>query len=282
MFRALTIAAAIALASLGVAHAETNAEHPHDHPFSFDGAVGNYDMAQVQRGYQVYQQVCSACHAMDHLAYRHLGERGAPFAAYNVRNHETGEVEMRVGLPHGEHGTFVDVTENPWVRELAAAVTITDTDPNSGQPTDRPGRISDHFRRPFPNEIAARAGNGGAYPPDLSVITSARHGGADYIYAILTGYTGETRGTLHENPYFPGRYIAMPPPLTDGVVAYEDANTPQTIDQYAADVTAFLQWASDPHMEERKRLGLVVIAFLIVLAGLLYLSYKQVWRGQSH
>jgi cytochrome c1 len=283
MLRALTIAASLFVASLaGPAFAADDAEHPEDYPFSFDSPVGSYDMAQVQRGYQVYQQVCAACHSMEHLSYRHLGERGGPFAAYNVRNHETGEVEMRVGLPHGAHGTFVDVTENPWVREFAAAATISDIDPSSGQPVDRPGRISDRFRQPFANEIAARAANGGAYPPDLSVITSARHGGADYLYSLLVGYTGEFRGTLYENPYFPDRYIAMPPPLLEGIVAYEDPNTPQTVDQYAADVTAFLQWAADPHMEERKRLGLVVMVFLLVLASLLYLSYKQVWRGQKH
>lgn len=280
MLRALTAAAAILIASAGVAFAAGDAEHPHDHAFSFDSPVGTYDMGAVQRGFQVYQQVCAACHSMDHLSYRHLGEKGGPFAAYMVRNHETRAMEPHVGRPaHG--GSFIDVTDNPWVRAIASGVTVTDVDPNSGQLADRPGRISDRFRRPFQNEIAARAANGGAYPVDLSVITSARHGGADYIYALLTGYTGESEGALHENPYFPGHMIAMPPPLNEGAVAYADG-TPTTVEQYAADVTHFLQWAADPHMEERKRLGIVVLAFLIVLSGLLYLSYKQVWRGESH
>jgi ubiquinol-cytochrome c reductase cytochrome c1 subunit len=280
MLRALTAAAAVLLASVGVAMAAGDAEHPHDHPFSFDSPLGGYDMGAVQRGYQVYQQVCASCHSMDHLAYRHLGERGGPFALYMVRNHETGEMEPHVGQPeHG--GQFVDVTENPYVRALAAAVTISDVDPNSGQMADRPGRISDRFRRPFPNEIAARASNGGAYPPDLSVITSARHGGADYIYSLLVGYTGAQEGVLYENPYFPGHRIAMPPPLIEGAVAYEDGS-PTTVEQYAADVTSFLQWAADPHMVQRKQLGVVVLAFLLVLAGLLYLSYKQIWRNESH
>lgn len=281
MLRALTAAAAIVIATFGVASAAGDAEHPRDYPFSFEGPLGGYDMGAVQRGFQVYQQVCAACHSMNHLAYRHLGERGGPFALYMVRDHETGELGPHVGEPeHG--GRFVDVTENPYVRGIAAAVTISDVDPNTGQMTDRPGRISDYFRSPFPNEIAARAANGGAYPADLSVITSARHGGADYIYSLLTGYTGESEGVLYENPYFPGHMIAMPPPLSDGLVAYSDPETPQTAAQYAADVTHFLQWAADPHMVERKRLGVVVLAFLLALAALLYLSYKQVWRNESH
>lgn len=281
MLRALTAAAAVFVAAVGVAFAAGEAEHPHDHPFSFDSPVGNYDMAAVQRGFQVYQQVCSTCHAMEHLSYRHLGEEGGPFALYIVRNHETGEPERHIGKPaHG--GSFVDVTENEYVRAIANAVTITDIDPSTGQPMDRPGRVSDRFRSPFPNEIAARASNGGAYPVDLSSITKARHGGADYIYALLTGYTGVSEGVLHENRYFPGGMIAMPPPLADGQVAYSDPETPQTVAQYAEDVTYFLQWAGDPHMEERNRMGIVVLAFLLVLSGLLYLAYKQVWRGESH
>lgn len=280
MLRALTAAAAVAVVAVGVAFAAAEAEHPHDYPYSFDSPVGTYDMAQVQRGFQVYNQVCASCHSMDHLSYRNLGEEGGPFAAYNVRDHETGEEKMQVG-PSGHGGSFVDVVDNPWVRAIAESHTITDIDPNSGQPTDRPGRISDHFRRPFPNEIAARASNGGAYPPDLSVITSARHGGADYIRSLLTGYTGETNGTLHHNRYFPGGWVAMPPPLAEGAVSYADG-TATTVEQYATDVAAFLQWASDPHMEQRKRLGLVVLAFLIALAGLMYLAYKGVWRGESH
>lgn len=281
MLRALTAAAAVAVVVAGAAFAASEAEHPHNYPYSFDSPVGGYDMTQVQRGFQVYNQVCSACHGMDHLAYRHLGEEGGPFAVYNVRNHETGEMEMRVGKPeHG--GTFVDVVDNPYVRAIAESQTISDIDPNSGQPTDRSGRISDHFRRPFPNEIAARASNGGAYPPDLSVITSARHGGADYIRSLLTGYNGEVNGTLHHNSYFPGGWIAMPPPLGEGIVAYSDAEVPQTVEQYATDVAAYLQWAADPHMEERKRLGFVVLAFLIALSMLMYLAYKGVWRNESH
>jgi ubiquinol-cytochrome c reductase cytochrome c1 subunit len=280
MLRALSVVAAIGIGALGVAFAAGEAEHPHNYPYSFDSPVGGYDMAQVQRGFQVYNQVCASCHGMDHLAYRHLGEEGGPFAAYNVRDHETGEEKMQVGRPeHG--GLFVDVVDNPWVRSIAESHIISDVDPNSGQLTDRPGRISDHFRRPFPNEIAARASNGGAYPPDLSVMTSARHGGADYIRSLLVGYDGQINGTLHHNRYFPGGWIAMPPPLVEGAVSYADG-TATTVEQYATDVSAYLQWAADPHMEERKRTGIVVLAFLIALAGLMWLAYKSVWRNEAH
>jgi ubiquinol-cytochrome c reductase cytochrome c1 subunit len=281
MLRALTAAAAVAtIAAAGVAFAAGEGERPAPHNFSFESPVGSYDMGAVQRGFQVYSQVCSSCHALEHLSYRNLGEEGGPFALYEVRNHETGAIERVVGKPeHG--GRFIDVTDNPYVRAIASAATISDVDPNSGQPTDRPGRISDHIRRPFPNEAAARASNGGANPPDLSVITSARAGGADYVRSILMGYTGETRGTLHANRYFTGGMIAMPPPLADGAVPYADGS-PTTVDQYATDVATFLQWAADPHMEVRKRTGIVVLAFLLVLSGLLYLAYKQVWRGESH
>ncbi len=281
MLRALSAAAAVVIAAVGVAFAAAEADHPQDYPFSFDSPVGSYDMASVQRGFQVYNQVCAACHGLDHLSYRNLGEEGGPFAVYRVRDHETGEPTLQVGRPaHG--GTFVDVVDNPYVRAIAETAMINDIDPNSGQPVERPGRISDRFRNPFPNEIAARAVNGGAYPPDLTVINLARHGGADYIRSLLIGYDGEVNGTLYHNRYFPGGWIAMPPPLGEGVVPYTDPEVPQTPEQYATDVAHFLQWTADPHMEERKRTGIVVLAFLIVLAGLMYLAYKQVWRGESH
>lgn len=279
---ALALAAAVAI-SAAPANAAEEAEHPPNHAFSFESPVGHYDMGAVQRGFLVYKQVCAACHSMDYMAYRHLGEEGGPFAAYRLRNHETGEMEMRVGLPAGAHGVeFVDVTDNPYVRAIAAEYQIPDIDPNTGEAIERPGRISDHFRRPYANEVAGRAANGGAYPVDLSVITSARHGGADYIRALLLGYTGETRGVQFANRYFAGGWIGMPPPLVaDGQVTYEDG-TEATVEQMATDVTHFLQWAADPHMETRKRTGIMVLVFLSVLAALLYLAYKQVWRGESH
>ena len=280
----LAAAAAIVALSAAAAFAVSEAEHPRDVVFSFDSPLGAYDMGAVQRGFAVYNQACSMCHSMDHLAYRHLGEQGGPFALYNVRDHETGEPEPQIGLQAGQHGALIDVTDNPYVRAIAQAASIPDIDPNSGQPIERPGRISDAFRAPFPNEIAARASNGGAFPPDLSEIVLARHGGADYIHALLTGYTGESRGervVQYVNPYFPGGLISMPPPLHAGAVSYNDG-TEASVEQMAQDVTVFLQWAADPHMERRKALGLQVLAFLLALSGLMYLAYKQVWRGESH
>lgn len=280
MRKFIIAAAATLVLATGAAFAAGEAEHPHDEPFSFDGPTGTYDMGAVQRGFAVYQQVCASCHSMNYLAYRHLGEEGGPFALYMVRDHATGEEAPHIGKPaHG--GTFVPVTDNPYIRSIAGAVQIPDTDPNDGSQIERPGRISDHFRRPFANEAAARASNGGAYPPDLSVITSARHGGADYIYALLTGYTGEVRGTQHVNRYFPGQLISMPPPLNAGAVTFDDG-TEASVEQMAHDVTTFLQWSADPHMETRKKTGFVALVFLALLAGLLYLSYKAVWRNESH
>jgi ubiquinol-cytochrome c reductase cytochrome c1 subunit len=283
MMRRLTIAA-LAVAALigGVAFAANEAKPPKPYTFTFDGPLGSYDMAAVQRGFQVYSQICSNCHSMEHLSYRELGEEGGPFAMYRVRNKHSGEMEARVGLPAGEHGEFVQVTDNPYVRAIAAGFQIPDVDPQTGEPTTRAGRITDHFRKPFANEIAARASNGGALPPDLSVIALAREGGVHYVRSVLTGYTGHTRGAQYENDYFPGRYISMPPPLSaDGLVSYSDG-TPSTREQMANDVANFLQWAADPHMEERKSMGVEVIIFLLVLTGLLYAAYKQVWKNQHH
>jgi len=283
MMRTIAIAAVAAAALVAsVAFAANEAEPPEAHQFSFDGPLGAYDMGAVQRGFQVYAQVCSTCHSMEHLSYRNLGEPGGPFAEYRVRNHQTGELENRVGLPAGEHGEYIDVVSNPYVRAIAAGFQVPDIDQATGETTQRPARPSDHFRQPFANEYAARAANNGALPPDFSVITLARTGGAHYLRSLLLGYTGETRGTQYVNRYFAGRLISMPPPLaSDGLVTYSDG-TRATRQQMATDVATFLQWAADPHMEERKAMGVQVLAFLLVLSGLLYLAYKAVWRGQSH
>jgi len=283
MLRGIAIAA-VASATLlaGVAFAANEAEPPEPHHFSFDGPLGSYDMGAVQRGFQVYSQVCSTCHSLEHLAYRNLGEPGGPFALYRVRNHETGEMENRVGLPAGEHGEYVDVVNNPYVRAIAAGFQVPDIDQATGETTQRPARISDHFRRPFANEYAARAANNGALPPDFSSIVNARAGGAGYVRSLLLGYTGEQRGTQYVNNHFAGHLISMPPPLAaDGLVTYSDG-TRATREQMATDVSNFLEWAADPHMEARKSMGVQVLVFLLVLAGLLYLAYKAVWRGQSH
>lgn len=279
--RSLWVAAlAAALAFVGApAMAAEDAEKPPSVAWSFDGPFGKYDVNAVQRGFLVYQTVCAACHGLGHLSYRNLGEPGGPYEASWVMNEETGEEEIELGASHGRR---VDPNENPYVREIAGAAIIPAIDGETGEMTDRPGRPSDRFRSPYPNPTAAAAANGGAIPPDLSVINLARMGGADYIRAVLIGYTGEDREGRYVNRYFPGGLISMPPPLVqDGLVTYEDG-TEATIDQMATDVAHFLQWAADPHMKARKEMGLVVMVFLLILAGLTYLAYKNVWRGVKH
>jgi cytochrome c1 len=274
----------IALAALVVApiaHAQEHTPDPPPQPWSFNGPFGQYDrIGAVQRGFLVYQQVCSSCHSLNYLSYRNLGEPGGPYQLFRVMNEETGAHED-VLVPHGE-GRPVPPSENKYVRAIAASVMVADINRDTGEAAERPGIVSDRFRAPYANDQAARAANGGALPPDLSVITLARKGGADYVYALLTGYTGEQREGRHINRYFPGELIGMPPPLVaDGMVTYSDG-TNATREQMARDVVQFLQWAADPHMEARNRTGAVTMLFLIFLAVLVYLSYKQVWRGLKH
>lgn len=238
-------------------------------PWSFAGPFGTFDRAQLQRGYRIYKDVCSACHAMKLVSFRNLAQPGGP------------------GFSEAQAKT------------VAADYKITDGPNDKGEMFERPGRVSDHFPSPDPNEQAARARFNGAYPPDLSVIAKARgveaglprglidiftqyqEGGPDYLYALLTGYgkppAGETIGdTQHWNRAFPGHRISMPPPLSDGQVEYTDG-TPATVDQYARDVSAFLMWAAEPHLEARKRIGFQVMIFLIIFAGLAYYTKKKVW-----
>jgi ubiquinol-cytochrome c reductase cytochrome c1 subunit len=233
---------------------------PKSESWSFDGPFGLYDRAALQRGFQVYKQVCSVCHALSHVAIRSLGEPGGPeFSVAAVRAIAAGYM-----VPAGpnEQGQTVDA---------------------NGQPLMRAATPADYFPAPFPNEQAARAANNGALPPDLSLIVKARAGGSDYVYSIVTGdgtpHPGFTvRNGMYYDPYFVGRQIAMPPPLRDGSVTYTDG-TPNTLDQEAHDVVTFLTWASNPKMEERKHLGFNVMAYLILITGLLYLSYRKVWHG---
>ena len=241
---ALAFAGALLLAG----PAARAAEEVPDHGFSFDGLFGTFDRAQLQRGFQVYQNVCAACHALHLVSYRHLAALG-----YN-------EAEIKA---------------------IAAAVQVTDGPNDEGEMFERPGLPSDRFKSPFPNENAARFANNGAYPPDLSLIAKARAGGPDYIVALLTGY-GEPPAdvTLQEgmnyNAYFPGHQIAMPPPLAEGALTYEDG-TAATVEQMSADVAAFLMWAAEPHLETRKQTGVKVVLFLLVMTGLLYAAKRKVW-----
>ena len=221
-----------------------------DTRFSFDGLFGHFDRASAQRGFQVYKEVCSGCHSMHLLSYRNL---------------------RQLGLSEAE------------VAGIAATVQVMDGPNDEGQMVERPGRASDRFKSPFPNEQAARAANNGAYPPDLSVITKAREGGADYIHALLMGYGDPPAGMqiadgMHYNKYFAGHQIAMPASISsDGQFEYHDG-TRATVDQMVTDVTQFLAWAAEPELEERKAMGVKIIIFLTILGGLAYAVKRKVWR----
>ncbi len=217
-------------------------------PWSFEGPFGTFDRAALQRGYKVYREVCAGCHAMKRVAFRNLADLG-----YN----------------EGQ------------IKAIAAEYTYVDGPNDDGEMFERPGLPSDHFKSPFPNDNAAKAGNGGALPPDLSLIVKARHGGANYVYSILTGYEAPPAGrTLlsgqNWNKAMAGHVIAMAKPLSDGAVAFEDG-TAQTVEQYAKDVSQFLTWASEPSMEDRKRTGAKTLLFLVIFAGVMYAIKRKVW-----
>jgi ubiquinol-cytochrome c reductase cytochrome b/c1 subunit len=240
---------------------DTTRKAPKDVSFSFEGPFGTYDRGALQRGYQVYKEVCAACHSANHLAFHNLAEPGGP---------EFSEAQARA---------------------LAAAAKVPaepndkgETTDENGAPLMRSATLADKFPSPFPNEQAARANNGGALPPDLSMIVKAREGGPQYVYSILTGFHEKapagfkvTEGKYF-NPYFEGWNISMPnTALTANAVTYSDG-TKATIEQEAHDVTTFLAWASEPKLEERKRMGLGVLVFLALLAGLLFAAYRRVWK----
>ncbi len=234
-------------------HAHEAEELPHTH-FHFAGLFGTVDRSAAQRGFQVYKEVCSACHSMRLLSYRNL---------------------LELGLSDAE------------VRAIAATVTVNDGPNDEGQMFERPGRLSDHFRSPFANDQAARAALNGALPPDLSVITKAREEGPQYVHALLTGYSdpppGMTMGGgMNYNRYFPGNQIAMTPPLREeGQVEYADG-TKATVEQMAFDVVNFLQWAAEPEMEARKRMGVKWVLFLVILGGLAYATKRKIWANVPH
>ncbi|MEE2878488.1 MAG: cytochrome c1 [Pseudomonadota bacterium] len=312
-----------AVAIAASAHAAGGALHAHapEGGWAFEGPLGELDMNSVQRGYQVYREVCASCHSMKLLSYRNLGEPGGPF--YDPE--------------------YPNANDNPLVKAFAAQDEILSTEPNDvGDYEYRPARTSDPFKSPYPNVQAARAANGGAYPPDLSVITKARHGGASYIYSLMTGYPeegaistetieseGEEGETVTEtqtlidvaamddlshgdhhyegelvqplgqyyNPYFagdtsaqwlgdprhapPGGFLAMPPQLSDGRVSYLDG-TEATVSQMARDVAAFLQWAGEPKQTQRKSTGFAAMIYLAILAVLLWFSFHRIWRNVEH
>jgi cytochrome c1 len=270
---AVTLAALLPAVGMRGAAAQ-EAEAPPRLHWSFHGPFGTYDTAQLQRGFKIYREVCSNCHSLKLLAFRNLADPGGP---------EFTEAQAAT---------------------IAAGFQVTDGPNDKGEMFQRPGKLADHFPPPFPNDQAARAAMGGGLPPDMSVLAKARsyeagfpwfildaftqyqEDGPDYIHAILNGYEEPPAGfTLppgsQYNKYFPSHAIAMPKPLSDGQVEYTDG-TPTTVDQYGKDVAAFLMWAAEPKLDERKRLGFQVFVFLIVLTGLLYFTKRRVWHDVHH
>lgn len=255
MLRSRSLALAALLAALigapGSLEAAGEEVTPIQRSWSHDGIFGTFDRAAAQRGFQVYREVCAACHGLDYVAFRNLRELGF------------GEDEIRA---------------------LAAEYQVVDGPDDFGDMFERPGRPSDHLPSPYPNEQAARAANNGAYPPELSLITKARFDGPDYVYSLMVGYQEPPadapegpEGTYY-NAYFPGHWIAMPEPLYDEAVEYADGTT-ASVDQMASDLAVFLTWAGEPTLEARKRTGLKVMLFLIVLTALLYASKRKIWAA---
>jgi ubiquinol-cytochrome c reductase cytochrome c1 subunit len=244
------LAASLLVALLGAVPVEASegVKPPHE-KWSFDGIFGTFDRASLQRGWQVYTEVCAACHPVNQLYYRDL-------AALGFNEDE--------------------------VKAIAAQKQTQDGPNDEGAMFERPARPSDRIARPFPNEKAARASNNGALPPDLSLITKAREHGTDYVHAVLIGYAEPPAGIkvpdgMNYNKYFPGHMIAMPQPLNEGSVTYAD-NTKATVEQMAHDVTTFLTWAAEPTLEERKRTGFKVILFVVIASILFYAAKRRIWR----
>ena len=236
---------------------------PKEVHFSFDGPFGRYDRQQLQRGFQVYKEVCSACHSMKLVAFRDLEE---------------------IGFTKPE----VKAIAKQW------AVEVPSINPDTGEPATRKALPTDYLPSPYANETAARAANNNALPPDMSLLAKAREGGAHYIYSIVTGYQNQpadllkrfpdakTPNGLHYNPYFANLNIAMPPPLvSDGQVTYADG-TKATVDQMAKDAAAFLMWAAEPKLENRHRWGLVVVLYLLIATAFAYGAYRNIWRDKKH
>jgi ubiquinol-cytochrome c reductase cytochrome c1 subunit len=218
--------------------------------WSFDGPFGTFDRAALQRGFEIYQEVCSNCHSLNLLAYRDLAALGY---------------------------------SEDQIKTVASAKQVTDGPNDQGEMFQRPARASDHFVPPFPNDQANRAAHNGALPPDLSLIIKAREGGANYVYGILTGYrdappNDKVPDGMYYELYFPGHHIAMPPPLSDDAVNYGDG-TKASLQQEAHDIVTFLTWAAEPRMEERKRTGAKVVIFLLVATGVLYAAKRRIWAA---
>jgi ubiquinol-cytochrome c reductase cytochrome c1 subunit len=270
----LTVLAAVFITAVAASPAPAaEAQKPaKDISYTFEGPFGTFSRSQLQRGYKVYKEVCSSCHSMRLLTFRNLADPGGP-----------------------------EFTEEQ-VKALAATFQVQDGPDESGEMFNRPALPSDRFPSPFANEQAARAANGGALPPDLSLITKAREGwtgtftqlangigGPEYVYSVLTGYEPEPSELAAEkppgkyyNPYFAnGHWISMPPPLSDTQVTFDDGAS-NTVENMARDVSAFLAWTAEPKLEQRKALGFQVMIFLIVFSALVYLAKQKIWSGIEH
>ncbi len=245
----LIVGAMLASAAAGPSQAAETADLPSiDWPHI--GILGTYDRGAVQRGYQVYKEVCAGCHGLKYIAFRNL---------------------MDIGFSEDQ------------AKAVAAEFEVEDGPDNEGEMFTRPAALFDYHPAPFPNDQAARFANGGALPPDLSLIVKARKGGENYIYGLLIGYRDapdevELGDGVYYNVYFANNQIAMPPPLDDDMVEYVDG-TAATTAQMARDVTNFLAWAAEPKLEDRHRIGLGVIIFLIILSGLLYAAKRRIWSA---
>jgi len=219
--------------------------------WSFKGFTGKFDRASLQRGYQVYTEVCASCHSMKLLSYRNLGEEGGPEFSKDQ------------------------------VKAIASSFEVTDGPNNDGEMFTRPAKPSDNFVKPYQNVQEATVSNGGAYPPDMSVLVKARSSGADYIYSLLLGYDDPPSNIqlddgVYYNTYMPGNKIMMPNPLSEDLIEYNDG-TKATNEQMAKDVVTFLAWAAEPHLEARHRIGFKAIIYLIILTLLAYFSMKRLW-----
>jgi ubiquinol-cytochrome c reductase cytochrome c1 subunit len=254
MMKPIRLSAAVALVSLGLlaggqsALAAEGAAIPH-RDWTFSGPFGSYDRAQLQRGFQVYREVCAGCHSVRLIAFRNLADLG------------------------------YDEEE---IKAFAAETTVIDGPDDEGEMFERAGLPADRLPLPFPNTKAAAAANNGAVPPDLTLMAKARKGGPDYIHALLIGYEEEPPEDvemmegLNYNKYFPGGQIAMAPPLFEEAVEYADG-TEASLEQMASDVTAFLMWTAEPKMERRKEIGLKTLIFLVILTALFYAAKRKVW-----
>ncbi|XP_038069434.1 cytochrome c1, heme protein, mitochondrial-like [Patiria miniata] len=233
-------------------HMSVNAEeyelHAPKYPWNHKGLFSSFDHASLRRGYQVYKDVCSACHSMNYLAFRNL-----------------------IGVTHTEDEA----------KALAEEYMFKDGPDESGEFFERPGKLSDYFPKPYENDEAARAANEGSLPPDLSYIALARHGNEDYLFSLLTGYCDPPAGVdvqdpLYYNPYFPGQAIGMAPALYNEIIEYEDG-TPATLSQLAKDVSCFLRWSAEPEHDQRKRMGLKALMILSMILAASYYMKRQKW-----